>query len=105
MTVQINKPTLGLASLLARLSGLERRIAGAGPNTVGHSGDGATTRFACTRGFRPGVVWSDGLMQREGAGGTYSVVADGGAFSVVFATAPSSGVRIDIQQWRDPSLC
>lgn len=100
MTVLTTKPALNLRDLLARLAGLERRIAAGPPPLLARTGDGAAKSFACTAGYRPVVVWKDGVMQREGAGDAYTVTFDGFVHRVVFAVAPATAARIDILQWR-----
>lgn len=100
MSVRTSKPAINLREMLARITGLERRIAQAAPSPVAHTGDGSTTTFTCTRGYKPVVVWKDGVMQREGSGDAYTVAFDGFVHKVVFAVAPANATRIDILQWR-----
>lgn len=100
MTVRIAKPSLTLRSLLARLVGIETRLNEAPPPPIKFTGDGSTTSFACTRGYKPVLVWKDGVMQREGTGDAYSVAFDGFIHSVVFAVAPANAARVDILQWK-----
>jgi len=100
MSVRIEKPALSLRELLARLAGLEQRIPGAPPAPLAYTGDGTTKTFACKTGYLPGVVWKDGVMQRQGPGDAYVVSFDGATHRVVFAVAPAAAARVDILQWR-----
>lgn len=100
MTVRTTKPAINLRDLLARVAGLETRGVATPPTTQGFTGDGTTTSFACTAGYKPVVVWKDGVMQREGSGDAYTAIFDGFTYSVVFAVAPANAARVDILQWR-----
>lgn len=100
MTIRTTKPALNLRDLLARIVGLEQRVNAAAPVTLAQTGNGTNKTFSCTKGFKPVVVWKDGVMQRQGSGDAYTVVFDGITFSVVFAVAPAAAARVDILQWR-----
>ncbi|WP_417625777.1 hypothetical protein [Pararhodobacter aggregans] len=100
MNVRIDKPALILREELARLAGLEQRTGAVPPTALGYAGDGTTKTFACRAGHQPGVVWKDGVMQRQGPGDAYVVSYDGFTHKVVFAVAPAVAARVDILQWR-----
>lgn len=100
MTVRIAKPALNLRDLLARIAGLEQRIGATQPAALAYVGDGTNKTFACRAGHQPGVVWKDGVMQRQGPGDAYVVSVEGVTHKVVFAVAPAAAARVDILQWR-----
>lgn len=92
MTVSVNKPEVDirgeLNALRAKLKYEQQQF--------WFSGDGATTDFVMSRGWKPLHVFNAGLLQKEGSGDEYTVVYDGFLYTVSFNVAPTNGNDIGV---------
>lgn len=87
MTVTITKDALALREELAALREQAQRSQ---LEQFFFSGNGSTTSFALSKGWKPKFVFVNGALFRPGSGEDYTVTFDGFVYTVVMAVAPST---------------
>lgn len=92
MTVLVSKPSLNIREELASL----RNPVQYTQQQFWFAGDGSTTDFALSKGWKPLHVFDAGALQKEGAGDDYTVSYDGFTYTVSFNVAPTNGNDIGV---------
>jgi len=86
MTVSVTKNAINLREELADLRNQPRY----NQEVFWFAGDGSTTDFELSNGWKPKFVYDAGALQKEGSGDDYEVVYDGFLYTVSFNTAPTN---------------
>ena len=88
MSVRISAPAKNLREELNEL----RNLSSYAEQQFWFTGDGSTTDFALTNGWKPLHVFNAGLLQKEGSGDDYTVSSG----TVSFNVAPTNGNDIGV---------
>lgn len=86
MAINITRPKENIFSVLKSIQGSLNKKQD--DITFWFSGDGTTVEYILKAGWKPKMVFVDGLLKRSGSSEDYEVTYDGFLYKVVFEVAP-----------------